>query len=105
MNNRVEIEISDRKFTLLSEGENGEYIRRVAAYADEMVRKVQTETRRSSLESALLACVNISDEYFREKEASSGLREQLRGYIDELSTAKNQVSDLRRELARHGKQR
>lgn len=98
MNHRIVIEVADREFTLLSESGDEDYIRRVAAHADEMARRVQEETRRSALESALLSCLNIADEYFKEKEVSSGLREQLRGYIEELGAAKSQISDLRREL-------
>ena len=49
-------------------------------------------------DAAVLAAANIADELFKEREASEGLRRQLKQYLDEASRAKNEASELKREL-------
>ena len=46
----------------------------------------------------MLAAANIADELFKEREASEALRRQLKQYIDDAAQAKNEVSELKREL-------
>ena len=47
---------------------------------------------------AVLTAVNITDELFKEREAGDALRRQLKQYLDEASQAKNEVSELKREI-------
>ena len=49
-------------------------------------------------DAAVLAAANIADELFKEREASEALRRQLKQYIDDAAQAKNEVSELKREL-------
>ena len=49
-------------------------------------------------DAAVLAAANIADELFKEREASEALRRQLKQYLDEAAQAKNEVSELKREL-------
>ena len=49
-------------------------------------------------EAVLDAAANIADELFKEREASEALRRQLKQYIDDAAQAKNEVSELKREL-------
>lgn len=44
------------------------------------------------------SCASIADELFKEREASEALRRQLKQYIDDAAQAKNEVSELKREL-------
>ena len=46
----------------------------------------------------MLTAVNIADELFKEREAGDALRRQLKQYLDEASQAKNEVSELKREI-------
>ena len=49
-------------------------------------------------DAAVLTAANIADELFKEREAGEGLRRQLKQYLDEANRAKNEVSELKREL-------
>ncbi len=49
-------------------------------------------------DAAVLAAANIADELFKEREASEALRRQLKQYLDEAAQAKNEASELKREL-------
>ena len=49
-------------------------------------------------DAAVLTAVNITDELFKEREAGDALRRQLKQYLDEASQAKNEVSELKREI-------
>ena len=51
-----------------------------------------------ALVAAVLTAVNITDELFKEREAGDALRRQLKQYLDEASQAKNEVSELKREI-------
>ena len=48
--------------------------------------------------AAVLTAANLADELFKEREASEALRRQLKQYIDDAAQAKNEVSELKREL-------
>ena len=64
---------------------------RLAAIFDHLVIVCRTD-------AAVLAAANIADELFKEREASEALRRQLKQYIDDAAQAKNEVSELKREL-------
>jgi cell division protein ZapA (FtsZ GTPase activity inhibitor) len=64
----VEVELMGQKFRL--RGENEEYVKKVSEYVNQEIQKVKATGRTTSLEIALLAAMNIADNYF------SGLREQ-----------------------------
>jgi cell division protein ZapA len=49
-------------------------------------------------DAAVLTAVNIADELFKEREAGDALRRQVKQYLDEASQAKNEVSELKREI-------
>ena len=49
-------------------------------------------------DAAVLTAVNITDELFKEREAGDALRRQVKQYLDEASQAKNEVSELKREI-------
>ena len=58
-----------------------------------------TENRKKK-GAAVLAAVNIADELLKSQAAAEHLRAQLKGYLDEASQAKSEVSELRREVFR-----
>ena len=49
-------------------------------------------------DAAVLAALNIADELFKAQEASENLRRQVKTYLDEAAQAKNEVSELKRQL-------
>lgn len=98
MKNRVTVTVNDMPFTLVSE-ESEEYMQRVAAMVDERIRAVQGSGI-STLASAVLAAVNIADEYLKLQQQFDAQREQMAQYFDEISSLKDECADLRRELSR-----
>ena len=48
--------------------------------------------------AAILAAANITDELYKEQAVSENLRSQLKDYLDDANRAKNEASELRREI-------
>ena len=80
MENRVTVSICGEEYTFVAE-EAPSYMQKVGR-----------------TDAAVLAAANIADELFKEREASEALRRQLKQYIDDAAQAKNEVSELKREL-------
>ena len=52
----------------------------------------------SRSDAAVLAAVNLADELFKTQINGENLRRQLKTYLDEATAAKNEVSELKRQL-------
>ena len=50
--------------------------------------------------AAVLAAMNIADEMLKQQGGTENLRSQLKGYLDEASQAKNELSECKREIFR-----
>ena len=99
MENRVTVSICDEEYTLVAE-EAPSYMQKVGGYVDEKLTEMMNVTHIGRADAAVLTAVNIADELFKEREVSEGLRSQLKQYLDEASKAKNEASELRREIFR-----
>ncbi|MDL2289063.1 cell division protein ZapA [Oscillospiraceae bacterium OttesenSCG-928-F05] len=97
--NRYQVTISDLDFTLVSE-EDEAYVHKVARYVDTKMRGVLENDGVSTLDAAVLAAVNIADEYFKSVDSGENIRVQLKEYLDESGKLKNEISELKRELVR-----
>jgi cell division protein ZapA len=65
--NRVRVNIYGEEYTIRSDGDL-EYIREVAEYVDRKMREISEKTaNKSPSRVAILAALNIADEYFVEK--------------------------------------
>lgn len=64
-NGRVSVEIFGQTYTLVG-NQSEESLVRLADFVDEQMRRVQNQNPRLSLtQIAVLACVNIADQYFQ----------------------------------------
>ena len=97
MANRVVINICGEELTFIAE-ESSSYMQRVGAYVNDKMAEVLDSSKVGRTDAAVLTAVNIADELFKEREASEALRRQLKQYIDDAAQAKNEVSELKREL-------
>ena len=52
----------------------------------------------SMVDGAVLAAVNIADEYFKEVETAENLRRQLKEYLEEATKMKLELSEAKREI-------
>ena len=97
MANRVTMSICGEDYTLVAD-EPASYMQKVGALVDEKMRQLQESGHFSRNDAAVLTAVNIADELFKAQEGTENLRRQLKTYLDEATAAKNEVSELKRQL-------
>jgi cell division protein ZapA len=90
---KITVKIGGMNYQLLA-AENETYIRKVAAQADEMIRRVMQNNPHLTLSmSTVLALVNAVDEQY-------GLRREQEDALHKQEEAMNQLSELKEELMR-----
>ena len=94
MANRVTMTICGQDYTLVAD-ESAAY---VGALVDEKMTELMEGAHFSRSDAAVLAAINLADELFKQQEGGENLRRQLKTYLDEATAAKNEVSDLKRQL-------
>lgn len=87
MQNRVTVNVAGHSYVLLAE-EGEDYVRRVADFVNEQLRQTQEGAEISQLDCALLTCLNIADQYAKDKVSSSNLRQQLKDLLEENAQLK-----------------
>ena len=97
MENRITISICEEEYTFVAE-EAPSYMQKVGSYVNDKMSELLDSAKVGRTDAAVLAAANIADELFKEREASEALRRQLKQYIDDAAQAKNEVSELKREL-------
>ena len=100
MANRVTMNICGQDYTLVAE-ENAAYMEKVGAMVDKKMRELMDTTHVSRNDAAVLAAINLADELLKNQEAGENLRRQVKTYLDEATAAKNEVSDLKRQLFKY----
>ena len=97
MENRVTVSICGEDYTLIAE-EAPSYMQKVGAYVDDKLSELLEAAKIGRSDAAVLTAVNIADELFKEREATEALRAQVKDYVDEATKARNEASELKREL-------
>ena len=97
MENRVVINICGEDYTFVAE-ESAAYMQRVGSYVNEKMEGILHGAHVGRTDAAVLAAVNIADELFKAQDAAENLRRQLKVYLDEATQAKNEASELKRQL-------
>ena len=97
MENRITVSICGEEYTFTAE-ESPAYMQKVAAMVDSKMAEVLAGGKVSRTDAAVLAAVNIADEYLKNQGNSENLRSQLKGYLDEANRAKAEARDLKREV-------
>ena len=96
MKNKVVVTIADREYTMVAV-EDEAYVRKCADHVDAQLREL-SGARISQADAAVLAAMNIADEYFREHEAAENLRRQIKEGLEEASRLKSELSECKREI-------
>jgi cell division protein ZapA len=87
MKRAVDIEIMGERFTIRSDAEES-YIRKVAGYVDGKIQEVLKTTRPTAKANvAMLAALNIADEYERLKESYDGVLQRVSSLSKRLSSS------------------
>ena len=97
MRNHITVTIADQEYNVVA-AEDESYVRKVAAHVDSKVREVLENGRISAANAAILAALNIADEYYKEQETSENLRRQLKEYLEEGTKLKMELSEAKREI-------
>ena len=97
MKNKITVTIAGQEYTLVAD-QNVEVVEKIAAHVDVKVREVMDGTHLSLANSAILAAMNVAEEYFKELEASENLRRQLKEYSEETAKVKMELSEAKREI-------
>lgn len=96
MKNRVVVTIAGQEYTMVAV-EDEEYVRKCAAYVDEQIRGIGS-TRLSQADTAVLAAMNLADQYFREKADADDLRTHYKDSLEEASQLKLELAEAKREI-------
>ena len=99
MANRVTMNICGEDYTLIAE-ESPSYMERVGKLVDEKLAEVLSAGSVSRTDAAILAAINLADELLKAQESGENLRRQVKTYLDEAAQAKNEASELKRQLFR-----
>lgn len=97
MANRITVNICGEEYTFTAE-ESPSYMQKVAALVDEKMASILQASRVNHADAAVLAAVNIADEYLKALSGSENLRSQIKDYLDEANRAKAEASELKREV-------
>ena len=97
MRNHITVTIADQEYNVVA-AEDEAYVRKVAAHVDSKVREVLENGRISAANAAILAALNIADEYYKEQETSENLRRQLKEYLEEGTRLKMELSEAKRVI-------
>lgn len=99
MKHRVVVPIAGQEYTLIADQDEAN-THRIAAHVDAQIAQVLAGGRLSRADGAVLAALNIADEYFKEVEAAENLRRQLKDYLEEAARMKLELSEAKREIFR-----
>ena len=97
MKNRVTVTLAGQEYTLVA-AEDVRYVQRVASLVDAKVQEVLDGAKVSLVDGAVLAAMNIADQYFKEQEAAENLRRQIKEYLEEATKLKMELSEAKREI-------
>ena len=101
MKNRIVVTIGGKDYTMVAVEDEG-YVRRCAELVDRQLREVTEGGRLSQSDAAVLAAMNIADQFFKEQEISENLRRQVKENLEEANSLKLELSEAKREIFKLG---
>ena len=99
MENRITVSICGEEYTFIAE-ESPSYMQKVAAMVDSKMGEILAAGKVSRHDAAVLAAMNIADDYLKHQNSGENLRAQLKSALDEASKARAESSELKREIFR-----
>ena len=97
MKQKITVSIAGQEYTMVAE-EDETYVQRCAAVVDSQVREVMGGARLGLSDAAVLAAMNIADQFYREQDRSEDLRRQIKDGLDENAKLKMELSEAKREI-------
>ena len=97
MQNKVTVIINDQEYTLVA-SEDTAYMTKVAALVDAKMREVLQSGKISSADAAVLAALNVADDYYKTQEAAENLRKQIKDSLEENKALNLELSKAKQEI-------
>ena len=97
MANRITVNICGEDYTLVAE-ESTAYMEQVASLVDKKMTEIIAGAKVGRGDAAVLAAVTLADELLKSEQTAENLRRQVKSYLDEAAQAKNEASELKRQL-------
>ncbi len=95
---KVEVKINNFEYTLVS-NEPEEYVQRVALMVNKHMNKVsEASPQLSTAMKAVLAAINIADDYLKCESVLDNLRVELKGYMEEARGLGSELEAKRLEV-------
>jgi cell division protein ZapA len=80
----VRVRIFDKEYNLKA-NEDEEYLKTIAAYVDNKVRRIASSIpERENEQISILACLNIADELYKLREKNRKARERVQQLIEKI---------------------
>ena len=90
MQNRVTVRVAGRNYVLLAQ-EGEEYVYQVADFVNDQLRQTLEGSEMNQVDCALLTCLNIADQYLKDKESGENLRQQIKDLLEENAQLKMEL--------------
>ena len=97
MANRITVSICGDEYTFVAE-ESTAYMEQVAALVDKKMSEILTGAKVGRSDAAGLAAWDLGGERLESEQTAEQLRHQVKDDLDEATQARNEVSDLKRQL-------
>lgn len=97
MQNKVTVTIDGQEYNLVA-SEDAAYMKKVADRVDQKIREVKEGGKVSSADAAVLAALNVADEYFKSLDTAEALRAQIKEYLEESAALKLELSKAKQEI-------
>ena len=95
--NKVKLSIAGAEYSVITEDEV-KYVAELGKDVDRAIAKTMKENPRISVtQAAVLTTLNYADEYKKASTTADQLREQIKDYLDDASSAKSKADFARHE--------
>ncbi|MGO5021757.1 cell division protein ZapA [Lawsonibacter sp. LCP25S3_G6] len=96
MRNKVVVTIAGREYTMVAV-EDETYVRKCADLVDQQLKQISSGSL-SQADAAVLAAMNIADQFLKEQQASDDLRRQVKENLEDANRLKLELSEAKREI-------
>jgi len=94
---KVTVTINGQEYNLVA-AEDASYMKKVGAHVDGKIQEMLGSGKISTADAAVLAALNIADEYYKSVDAAENLRGQIKGLMEENGDLKSQLSKAKQEI-------
>lgn len=81
---KIQVTVGSRKYMLTTD-EEPERVRRVAAYADRLLRETTVAAHLAENQAAIMSMITLTDELMRSKDENARLRRELNQALERLA--------------------